>query len=194
MNIGEALMDEPKRATAKLRRPAAAEAYLDQLTRSLEGVDRAERQEVLTSMREHIDENVAALGHPPTPAEINAILVGLGSVEAVLATLEYETPGPQDRGTQARATSWLPGVAVVAGMLSLLQLINVIVAVLLAMVAVVIGILGVRRKDARRSLYILALVLGSLSLVATAVLAFGALAASVVPATVPAVSVTPTGP
>lgn len=187
-------MDAPQRRTPKGTRPAAAEAYLDQLARSLEGVDRVERHEVLTSMSEHIDQNLAMLGHAPTSAEVNAILVGLGSVEEVVATLEYEIPRPQGRDTQAVATAWLPGAAVVSGGLSLLFVIDVFVAVPLAMVAVVIGILGVRRRDARRSLYVLALVLGSLNLLATAALALSLLAASPVPATPgPAVSVTSTG-
>lgn len=158
------------------------------------GVDRVEREEVLTSVREHIDENLASLGHPPAPSEVTVILAGLGSVEEILATLEDETGGWQARNISTRPTAWLPGAAVVSGVISLLFAINVVVAVPLAVTAVVIGILGVRRRDAHMPPYVLAVALGSLSLLATAVLVFGLFAGPPVPATPePVVSVTSMG-
>jgi hypothetical protein len=146
--------------------PAAAQAYMDELKVSLEGADRLEGDEVLTSIREHLDEQLAVLGHRPTPADLNEILSRLGSVDQVLATVEYRAP-VQSRDSLSGRAVWLSRSAVVAGWLSLvLLLINPFVALPLAVLAVVTGLVGMRTHDTQRRVYVVALVLGLLGLLA----------------------------
>lgn len=149
--------------------PAAAQAYMDELEMSLEGVDRVEGDEVLTSIREHLDEQLAVLGHRPTPADVNEILSRLGSVDQVLATVEYQAPAPS-RDSLSGWAVWLPRSAVVAGWLSLVLLvINPFVALPLAVLAVVTGFVGMRAHDTQKRVYVVALVLGLLGLLAPVV-------------------------
>jgi hypothetical protein len=149
--------------------PAAAQAYMDELEMSLEGADRVEGDEVLTSIREHLDEQLAVLGHRPTPADVNEILSRLGSVDQVLATVEYQAP-VQSRDSLSGWAVWLPRSAVVAGWLSLVLLvINPFVALPLAVLAVVTGLVGMRAHDTHRRVYVVALVLGLLGLLAPVV-------------------------
>jgi hypothetical protein len=105
--------------------------------------------DVLTSIREHIGEQLAVLGYRPTPVDVNEILGSLGSVDGVLATVEYQAPAPS-RDSLSGSAVWLPRSAVVAGWLSLVLLvINPFVALPLAVLAVVTGFVGMRGHSAR---------------------------------------------
>lgn len=160
-------------------RPAAAQAYLDELASSLKGVDRAEGDEVLTSIREHIDEQLAELGQQPTPTDVNTILDGLGSVDKVLATLDYQPLGQPEGDALAGWPVWMPRMAVAVGWISLVFLLfNPFVAVPLAVLAVVTGFIGIRRYDTQRRVYAIALALGGLTLVGTLIAAVLFLGAS----------------
>lgn len=54
------------------------QAYLDDLARMLADLDPAERADVLDAVRGHLDDAVAELGHEPSAAEADAILLALG--------------------------------------------------------------------------------------------------------------------
>ena len=91
------------------------EAYLDDLARMLADIDPGERDDILASVREHLDAEIAA-GHG-SDAVVNATLLRLGPPEQVAAAARTNTSGAVRRtsglirvASLATALATLPGL------------------------------------------------------------------------------------
>lgn len=168
------------------------EAYLADLQTALRGADPAERDEVLMTVREHIDASLREKDGPIGRGEVESVLAALGSVDRVVASLDYRDHGahPLDHGDRSDPEPlaaqppawprWLGAAVVVAGALSLPLIVFMPpVAVFLAVVAVTMGILGSRLHEGRdKRPYRVGAVLGSVTAALVIVAALGFLAFS----------------
>ena len=80
------------------RRIAEVERYIHELAIALSGLPADEREDVIASIREHIDDSLLAIADP-TPADVQRVLEGLGDPLAIAA----------DAGAPAAAASRPPG-------------------------------------------------------------------------------------
>lgn len=136
------------------------ESYVADLERQLADADPAERADIVASVREHVAADLAALGRPATPADVEASLATLGSVDAVAAAWT-----PEGSGQPApEAHRGLPTAVVVVGTLAALTAVALvvvpIVAVPLAITTLVAGIVAIRRHREGRAISVIATVLG----------------------------------
>lgn len=174
----------------------AVAGYLDDLARMLHDVDPVERADLLGSVREYVDDSVAALDHPATEADFATILGRLGRPEQVVADVVDSglvTPGagPQRVGTGAGTgrgdtetdggapapthPSALGGIAVGLGIGALLLCPVPLVGTAVAIGAIVVGVAGLRALTANRSLAGTGLVLGVISLLLSVALTIAGL-------------------
>lgn len=152
------------------------ERYLADLEHRLAAADPGERADILASVREHVESELAALDRPATSADVAAALEALGSVDTVAAAWT-----PEDGG--AAATAPAPtrptGLAVAAGVLAGLCVLLIWlppVAGALGLVALVLGIVALRRRDEPRWAAVGAVVVGATTVVLGVVMLVGALA------------------
>ena len=121
------------------------ERYLADLEHRLAAADPGERADILASVREHVESDLAALDRPATSADVAAALESLGSVDTVAAAWT-----PEDGGAApgAPAPARPTGLAVAAGVLAALSVLLIWlppVAGLLGVAALVLGIVALRR-------------------------------------------------
>ncbi len=152
------------------------ERYLADLERRLAAADPGERADILASVREHVESDLAMLDRPATSADVAAALESLGSVDTVVAAWT-----PEDGGAApgAPAPTRPTGLAVAAGVLAALSVILIWlppVAGLLGVAALVLGIVALRRRDEPRWAAVTAVVVGATAVVLGLVVLLGALA------------------
>jgi len=82
---------------------ARVDRYLDDLGRMLATASPVDRADALGSVREHLDDALAALGRPATADDVTAILAQLGTPEDVAAGLLES--GIVDGGAQPQPTA-----------------------------------------------------------------------------------------
>ena len=126
---------------------ARVDRYLDDLGRMLATASPVDRADALGSVREHLDDALAALGHPATEDDITAILTQLGTPEDVAAGLLES--GIVDGGAQPQPTARParePGDNSAVG-----ALLAGIAAVLLPFIGIAFGIVAIiLGRSARR--------------------------------------------
>ena len=124
------------------------DAYLGDLERALGGLEHDERDEVVTSVREHIDAAMRDAGGQPTADDVDAVLRDLGPVEQIAR--DADAPGGQwPQHTSADEPQREGWVLVALALLSLPLLLNPFVAVPLALgVAAAAGV-AMRRTSGR---------------------------------------------
>lgn len=126
---------------------ARVDRYLDDLGRMLATASPVDRADALGSVREHLDDALAALGHPATEDDITAILTQLGTPEDVAAGLLES--GIVDAGTPPQPTAGParePGDNSAVG-----ALLAGIAAVLLPFIGIAFGIVAIiLGRSARR--------------------------------------------
>lgn len=126
---------------------ARVDRYLDDLGRMLATASPVDRADALGSVREHLDDALASLGHPATEDDITAILAQLGTPEDVAAGLLES--GIVDAGTPtqpAPAAPRAPGDTSAVG-----ALVAGIAAVLLPFIGLAFGIVAIiLGRSARR--------------------------------------------
>ncbi|MCB2177376.1 MAG: hypothetical protein KQH57_16320 [Actinomycetales bacterium] len=152
------------------------ESYVADLERQLADADPAERADIVASVREHVAADLAALGRPATPADVEASLAALGSVDAVAAAW---TPEEGSAAAAEPARSGRTGLAVAAGVLAGLSVLLIWlppVAGSLGVIALVLGIIALRRRDEPRWAALTAVVVGATTVVLGLVVILGALA------------------
>jgi hypothetical protein len=149
------------------------ESYVADLERQLADADPAERADIVASVREHVAADLAALGRPATPADVEASLTTLGSVDAVVAAWTPERSGQP--ATEPRRG--LPTAVVVAGALAALTAVALvivpIVAVPLAVTTLVAGIVALRRHREGRAISVVATALGGAITLGAALVVLG---------------------
>jgi hypothetical protein len=139
------------------------ERYLADLERRLAAADPGERADILASVREHVESDLAALGRPATSADVAAALESLGSVDTVAAAWTPEDGGGAPAApAPARPTSLAVAAGVLAGLCVLLIWLPP-VAGLLGIAALVVGIVALRRRDEPRWAAVTAVVVGATS-------------------------------
>ncbi|WP_448070475.1 HAAS signaling domain-containing protein [Georgenia yuyongxinii] len=145
------------------------DAYLDQVRRMLADADAGEREELVTTVREHIEESLAQLDRPATTADVREILDKLGPVDDLVAVWER---GGEQRLARSEDREGL-GVGIVAVTLGVIALTSIIInpflSLALGVAAVIVGLIGTRRHPARRVLYRVGASLGALGLAASMV-------------------------
>ncbi len=159
------------------------DAYLADLERRLASADPGERADIVASVREHVEADLAALGRPATPADVEASLTTLGSVDTVVAAWVPDgatpvaagptwaaapapTRPPSPLSTRARATL---AVTVVAGVA--LAVVFPAAWLLLPPAVLVTGIVGARRHPERRAPWVVTAVVGGVLLALSLVIA-----------------------
>jgi len=75
------------------RRIAEVERYIHELAIALSGLPADEREDVIASIREHIDDSLLAIADP-TPADVQRVLEGLGDPLAIAADAGAPAPSP----------------------------------------------------------------------------------------------------
>ncbi|MDO8106824.1 hypothetical protein Q6348_06390 [Isoptericola sp. b441] len=150
------------------------ERYLADLERRLAAADPGERADILASVREHVESELAMLDRPATSADVAAALESLGSVDTVAAAWT-----PEDGGaTAAPGRAHPAGLAVAAGVLAALSVLLIWlppVAGSLGVVALVLGIVALRRRDEPRWAALTGVVVGATTVVLGLVVLLGAL-------------------
>lgn len=86
----------------------AATRYLDDLGRMLAPAPPVQRAEVLSQVREHLDEAFAELGPQVSEAQVRQVLADLGPAEQIAAGVLPSTPP----AVPLLARAWLPWVVV----------------------------------------------------------------------------------
>ena len=91
-------------------RPRLVDDYLRELDRSLAGLPRAQRKEIVSEIEEHIDDQLAELGSTPTDTETRNLLdrVGEPHLLALDARDRFDIGSPQPRWTDYVALVLLP--------------------------------------------------------------------------------------
>jgi HAAS domain-containing protein len=165
-------------------------AYLGDLERALADADPVDREEVLASVREHIEESLG--DGEPDPSAVAAVLEHLGPVERIAAEARGGAAGgaaariepvevrpvdewPANERSQAERP-WSSGpVLLGAAVFSLVTLLFLpLLDVPLAIAVVVLGVMGARRHRGAAGQYWAAVTIGALTVVVTV----GAVAAS----------------
>jgi len=170
-------------------RPEAAllDAYVADLERRLSAADPGERADIVASVREHVEADLAGLGRPVTAADVQTSLTTLGSVDTVVAAWAPDrvtpvAPAPAWATATAPAAPPAPlstrarivfAVVVVAGIA--LAVVLPAAWLLLPPALLVLGIMGARRHPSHRAPWIVTAVIGGVLLIISPVVA-GALA------------------
>lgn len=144
------------------------ERYLTDLERRLAAADPGERADILASVREHVESDLAALGRPATSADVAAALESLGSVDTVAAAWTPEDGGAAPGAVGDAAPARPGGLAVAAGVLAALGVLLIWlppVGGLLGLAALVVGIVALRRRDEPRWAAVTAVAVGATSAV-----------------------------
>lgn len=155
------------------------ERYLADLERRLAAADPGERADILASVRERVESDLAELDRPATPADVAAALEALGSVDTVAAAWTPEDGSVAPSPTGHTATTRTTGLAVAAGVLAALSVLLIWlppVAGLLGLAALVVGIVALRRRDEPRWAAVTAVVVGAAAVLLGVVMLLGALA------------------
>ena len=154
-------------------------AYLQDLDRTLAGTE--DRAEVLDAVTEHITSAAAALPGPPTTAQVQDILAGLGPVERIAAAGapardREEGTAPQSVPPQRQADgAWLGTPSGIVALVSLILSVFLLPLFLpLAGLSLVLAIIAlVRRRPRPRSALVITIIS---SVLIVAYLAIGILA------------------
>lgn len=130
------------------------DAYLGDLERALSGLEPDERDEVVTSVREHIDAAIRDAGGQVTADNVEAVLRDLGPVEQIARDADAPM-GDRTPSDEPQREGWL---LVALALLSLPLLVNPFIAVPLALgVATAAGVATRRSSGRVRRRYQLAL-------------------------------------
>lgn len=142
------------------------EQYLADLERRLAGAEPGERADIVASVREHVEADLAALDRPATPADVAASLQALGSVDAVAAAWSPDASlAARPAGSPPqRLSPLLLAAAVLTGVTVLVLFTLPPLAVAPGIAALVLGILGLRRHEQPRWLPVTAVVAGGVSI------------------------------
>lgn len=149
------------------------ERYLADLERRLAGAEPGERADILASVREHVESDLASLGRPATASDVAAALGRLGSVDAVAAAWSPETPAPVT-STRPPTSGLVVAAAVLAG-LSLVLIALPPVGGAVGITALVLGVLALRRRLEPRWAAIVATVVGAVTVLVGLVATLAAL-------------------
>ncbi len=157
------------------------DGYLADLTNRLAGADPAERADIVASVREHVEADLAMLDRPATAADVQASLNALGSVDVVAAAWAPEhtgdASGPAAPSSIATGLRELPTAVTVAGVLTAITLILLVTVAPLALptavAALVAGIVALRRHREGRAVSITATVIGAVLTLASVVILLG---------------------
>jgi len=152
------------------------ERYLADLEHRLAAADPGERADILASVREHVESDLAMLDRPATSADVAAALESLGSVDTVAAAWTPEDDGAATAATAPARRTGLAVAAVVLAALSVLLIWLPPVAGLLGVAALVVGIVALRRRDEPRWAAVTATVVGATTILLGLVMLLGALA------------------
>lgn len=169
------MMSRPNR-TVPEPHERLVDAYLADLQRALRNVEADEREEVVASVREHIETALLEHRGEPTSGDVEALLRQLGPVEQIAqdAGDGLSRSGGETGNVQSRE-GWILVALAVA---SLLFVVIPFVAVPLALGVVVTAAISMRGKHGPvRRRYRIAAVLSGLALVITVLLALFLLAA-----------------
>jgi len=167
------------RPTHRISGPTQAliDAYLVDLEHALSGLEAGERDDVVGSVREHIETALSEYDHEPTVHEVEALLGQLGSVEQIARDAgdgtERSDRNPPDNGSREG------GILVALAGLSLVLFWFPLVSVPLALgagVAAAISLRGARDPAKRR--YRIALTLSIATVLILFLLGLGLVAAS----------------
>lgn len=161
---------------------AVLDAYVADLERRLASADPGERADIVASVREHVEADLAGLGRPATSADVEASLTTLGSVDTVVAAW-----APDGAAAPAVVPAWLPppapavppaplssrarvllAVAAVAGIA--LAVVFPPALLLLPLVLLMVGIIGARRHPGHRTPWVVTAVLGGVLIPLTLVI------------------------
>lgn len=152
------------------------DAYVADLERRLATADPGERADIVASVREHVEADLAGLGRPASSADVEASLATLGSVDTLVAAwapdgaapIAHEptwaaarTPAapPAPLSTRARAVL---AVAAVAGIA--LAVVFPPAWLLLPPAVLVLGIMGARRQPEHRAAWVVTAIVGGVLL------------------------------
>lgn len=145
---------------------------IDRYMRELEGRMRHlpadERMEILSSVEDHLADDLAGIDHP-SAADIRRALDAVGPVDSVVA----HTPAPDV--SSAPGNVWERVLVVVIGVAALLFAIVPLVGGLLGVVAVVWGLL-LRRRDRDSKTWLGGVVLGGVAIIVQIALLLGLVA------------------
>ena len=161
--------DEPKGAA--MGRHPMVEAYLADLDRALSGSDPREHAETMSAVREHLADAIVL---DATAEQVRHALDELGPVEAIAAGTTRAAPSPERAGIDGLAISTL--IAAAAGMLLLVPL--PFIGAPLALIALITGIAHLRSTRQGKPLAWAAIVISTLTLVTSLVLAMTLLASN----------------
>lgn len=135
-------MPRNQRPSTVHRHPLVA-AYLQDLDRALAGADDGERQDVLASVEEHIEEAMASGRHQDQ--DVGGVLDRLGPVERIAREVTARGTPALDQATEGSQLSGY-GLAVAAGVALGLLVFVPLLAVPLALVVGVLAISGIRER------------------------------------------------
>lgn len=156
------------------------EAYLDDLARALSEAEPAEREEVLRTIREHIDQALAQKPHPIRRSDVSEIVAALGPAEDVAAELPRAAPVAETSAPRPTWPNWVSIAVLVCDALALASMLFMpFLSPFLALLAVVIGIWGAcvhRRRHRLR--YVIGAVLGGLMIVLSSIAVLGLISVS----------------
>ena len=147
--------------------PRAVESYLDHLRVLLSGADPADREDIVSSVREHIEDSLAQLDHPATDSDVDQVLTHLGPAEDVVASWADGMPATWPPGPPAPAPgSLLWAVAcVLLAVLSVMALAVPLVGPVFQLVALAITVIAARRAVGHRGVHIAAAAVTAVSLI-----------------------------
>ncbi|PRX46166.1 hypothetical protein B0I33_108313 [Prauserella shujinwangii] len=165
---------QPSRAGSEL-----VDAYLADLDRALRHADPASRDEVVSTVAEHIDHALAERPQPVGTRDVEEVLTALGPVERVAAGTDRDPGAPDPALRSAPWPRWTAPLVLVLGAVSIpLVPLNAWLALPTAVVAIVLGVLGARAHQGRsKRPYQAGAALGGLALVLLAAAALASLRA-----------------
>lgn len=143
----------------------AVDEYLEDLRRLLLSAPSDERDEIVSAVREHVEESLARLGRPATMEDASQIIASLGPAEYVATTWALQTSGDVASEPRRSVAAWGALLLAVLSVCSLL--ISPFLALTLSVAALVTGLSGARRHRANRVLYQFTAGVGALGLVAS---------------------------
>lgn len=150
-------------------RDAMVREYLVDLEVALAGADPIERAETLRSIREQLEESLAA---DASPEQVDQAIAALGPASAIAAE---STPGYQPSVVQvvSNPTDWSAVLILAGGVASLFLIPLIPLALILAVVILVAGIMKLRSKQGNRAMIKGGIAAACLTLVMTVIMLLG---------------------
>lgn len=161
--------------------------YLQDLAHALRAADPAERDDVLSAVREHIVVALQEKSDPVTAHDVESVLAGLGSIDELARGLEPDPvgapipmPAPAPGGQPPRWPRWYSTALLVMGAVSIpLIVFQPPLAILFGLLALTLGVAGsVIHDKPHKNAYRIAAALGGFTVTVIVVAALGLLMVS----------------